>query len=138
MRQELSTPVLADLNNWRQAERAKLSRHSSVAKAMDYTGSTLTGAVQALVVAPCAGRGVVVDGDVVARLAVVEPAGPGGDAQGLTCMASSVRFMGLSCRANGRSTGERSGCRRAFAGRRRGWVPAPRSRARARRRRGNE
>ena len=26
-----------------------------------------------------------------------------------TCMASSVRFMGLSCRANGRSTGERSG-----------------------------
>ena len=43
MRQELSTPVLADLNNWMQAERAKLSRHSSVAKAMDYTGSTLTG-----------------------------------------------------------------------------------------------
>ena len=37
---------------------------------------------QALVVAPGAGRGVVVDGDVVARLAVVEPAGPGGDAQG--------------------------------------------------------
>ena len=36
MRQELSTPVLADLNNWMQAERAKLSRHSSVAKAMDY------------------------------------------------------------------------------------------------------
>ena len=34
---------------------------------------------QALVVAPGAGRGVVVDGDVVARLAVVEPAGPGGE-----------------------------------------------------------
>ena len=49
---------------------------------------------QALVVAPGARGRVVVDGDVVARLAVVEPAGPGGDAQGLTCMASSVRFMG--------------------------------------------
>ena len=48
MRQELSTPVLADLNNWMQAERAKLSRHSSVAKAMDYTGSTLTGAAPGL------------------------------------------------------------------------------------------
>ena len=36
MRQELSAPVLADLKNWMQAERAKLSRHSSVAKAMDY------------------------------------------------------------------------------------------------------
>ena len=47
-RQELSTPVLADLNNWMQAERAKLSRHSSVAKAMDYTGSTLTGAAPGL------------------------------------------------------------------------------------------
>ena len=37
---------------------------------------------QALVVAPGAGRGVVNEGDVVARLAVVAPAGPGGDAQG--------------------------------------------------------
>ena len=36
MRQELSAPVLADLKNWMQAERARLSRHSSVAKAMDY------------------------------------------------------------------------------------------------------
>ena len=33
------------------------------------------------VVAPGAGRGFVGDGDVVARLAVVEPAGPGGDVQ---------------------------------------------------------
>ena len=49
MRQELSTPVLADLNNWRQAERAKLARHSSAAKAMDHTGSTLTGAAPGLV-----------------------------------------------------------------------------------------
>ena len=36
MRQELSVPVLADLKEWMQAERARLSRHSSVAKAMDY------------------------------------------------------------------------------------------------------
>ena len=36
---------------------------------------------QALVVAPGARGGVVVDGDVVGCLAVVEPAGPGGDAQ---------------------------------------------------------
>ena len=36
---------------------------------------------QALVVAPGAGRGFVGHGDVVARLAVVEPAGPGGDVQ---------------------------------------------------------
>ena len=36
MRQELSAPVLADLKEWMQAERARLSRHSSVAKAMDY------------------------------------------------------------------------------------------------------
>ena len=35
---------------------------------------------QALVVAPGAGRGVVMDGDVVARLAVVEPPGLSGDA----------------------------------------------------------
>ena len=38
---------------------------------------------QALVVAPGAGGGLVVDGDMVARLAVVEPARPGADAQGL-------------------------------------------------------
>ncbi len=36
MRQELSAPMLAELKNWMQAERARLSRHSSVAKAMDY------------------------------------------------------------------------------------------------------
>ena len=36
VRQELSAPVLADLKNWMQAERGKLSRHSPVAKAMDY------------------------------------------------------------------------------------------------------
>ncbi len=36
VRKELSAPVLADLKNWMQAERRKLSRHSPVAKAMDY------------------------------------------------------------------------------------------------------
>ena len=36
VRQELSAPVLADLKGWMQAERRKLSRHSPVAKAMDY------------------------------------------------------------------------------------------------------
>ena len=36
VRQELSAPVLADLKEWMQAERAKLSNHSPVAKAMDY------------------------------------------------------------------------------------------------------
>ena len=35
-RQRLSAPVLADLKGWMQAERKKLSRHSPVAKAMDY------------------------------------------------------------------------------------------------------
>ena len=35
-RQELSAPVLADLKGWMEAERRKLSRHSPVAKAMDY------------------------------------------------------------------------------------------------------
>ena len=34
--QELSAPVLADLKGWMQAERRKLSRHSPVAKTMDY------------------------------------------------------------------------------------------------------
>ena len=36
VRKELSAPVLADLNDWMEAERRKLSRHSPVAKAMDY------------------------------------------------------------------------------------------------------
>ena len=36
VRQELSAPVLADLKEWMQAERVKLSRHAPVAKAMDY------------------------------------------------------------------------------------------------------
>ena len=35
-RQRLSAPVLADLKGWMQAERRKLTRHSPVAKAMDY------------------------------------------------------------------------------------------------------
>ena len=35
-RQQLGAPVLADLKGWMQAERKKLSRHSPVAKAMDY------------------------------------------------------------------------------------------------------
>ncbi len=33
-------PLLADLEDWMRAERAGLSRHSPVAKAMDYMGST--------------------------------------------------------------------------------------------------
>ena len=36
IRRELSAPVLADLRAWMQAERRKLSRHSPVAKVMDY------------------------------------------------------------------------------------------------------
>ena len=36
VRREMSAPVLADLKDWMQAERAKLSKHSPVAKAMDY------------------------------------------------------------------------------------------------------
>ncbi len=36
VRKELSGPVLAALREWMQAERAKLSKHSPVAKAMDY------------------------------------------------------------------------------------------------------
>ena len=36
VRKELSGPVLADLKAWMQAERVKLSKHSPVAKAMDY------------------------------------------------------------------------------------------------------
>lgn len=36
MRQELSAPLVADLETWMRAERARLSRGSDVAKAMDY------------------------------------------------------------------------------------------------------
>ena len=35
-RQQQSAPVVADLEAWMRAERAKLSRHNEVAKAMDY------------------------------------------------------------------------------------------------------
>jgi transposase len=35
-RQEQSVPLVADLHNWMREERAKLSRHNDVAKAMDY------------------------------------------------------------------------------------------------------
>ena len=35
VRKELSAPVLADLKDWMEAERVKLSKHSPVAKAMD-------------------------------------------------------------------------------------------------------
>jgi len=36
VRQELSVPLVADLETWMRAERARLSRHSDPAKAMDY------------------------------------------------------------------------------------------------------
>ena len=36
VRREQSAPLLADLENWMRTERAGLSRHSPVAKAMDY------------------------------------------------------------------------------------------------------
>ena len=36
VRKELSAPVLADLKDWMETERRKLSRHAPVAKAMDY------------------------------------------------------------------------------------------------------
>ena len=36
VRQELSAPVLAELKEWMEVERRKLSRHSPVTKAMDY------------------------------------------------------------------------------------------------------
>jgi transposase len=36
VRQEHSAPLVADLETWMRAERAKLSRHNDVAKAMDY------------------------------------------------------------------------------------------------------
>src|SRR6478735_5771820 len=35
-RQEQSAPLVADLESWMRAERAQLSRHNDVAKAMDY------------------------------------------------------------------------------------------------------
>ena len=35
-RQELSAPLLVELKDWMQTERAKFSRHAPVAKAMDY------------------------------------------------------------------------------------------------------
>ena len=36
VRRELSAPLVADLEDWMRTERARLSRHASVAKAMDY------------------------------------------------------------------------------------------------------
>ena len=36
VRRELSAPVLAELKEWMQAERVKLSKHAPLAKAMDY------------------------------------------------------------------------------------------------------
>ena len=36
VRQQLSAPLVAELESWMRAERAKLSRHNDVAKAMDY------------------------------------------------------------------------------------------------------
>ncbi len=36
VRQQLSTPLVTELEGWMRAERAKLSRHNDVAKAMDY------------------------------------------------------------------------------------------------------
>ena len=36
VRREQSAPILADLEDWMRTERAGLSRHSPVAKAMDY------------------------------------------------------------------------------------------------------
>ena len=36
MRQESSAALVAELEAWMRAERAKLSRHAAVAKAMDY------------------------------------------------------------------------------------------------------
>ena len=35
-RQEQSAPLVADLESWMRAERAQLSRHNDLAKAMDY------------------------------------------------------------------------------------------------------
>ncbi len=36
VRQQLSAPLVTELESWMRAERAKLSRHNDVAKAMDY------------------------------------------------------------------------------------------------------
>jgi len=36
VREERSVPIVAALEEWMRAERARLSRHASVAKAMDY------------------------------------------------------------------------------------------------------
>lgn len=36
VRQEKSAPLVADLEDWMRTERARLSRHAEVAKAMDY------------------------------------------------------------------------------------------------------
>jgi len=36
VRQELSAPLVADLEGWMREQRAKLSRGNDVAKAMDY------------------------------------------------------------------------------------------------------
>ncbi len=36
VRTELSAPLVAELEAWMRAERARLSRHAPVAKAMDY------------------------------------------------------------------------------------------------------
>ena len=48
LRRELSAPLLADLESWMRSRRAGLSRHASVAKAIDYTqpGATPTAPVQ--------------------------------------------------------------------------------------------
>jgi transposase len=37
VRRERAAPLLAELETWMRAERAKLSRHNDIAKAMDYT-----------------------------------------------------------------------------------------------------
>ncbi len=36
MRREVSVPLVAALELWLRAERAKLSRHAAIAKALDY------------------------------------------------------------------------------------------------------
>jgi transposase len=36
VRQQKSRPIVADLENWMRAERARLSRHAETAKAIDY------------------------------------------------------------------------------------------------------
>ncbi len=42
VRREQSAPLLADLEDWMRTERAGLSRHSPVARAMDYIGDVQT------------------------------------------------------------------------------------------------